>query len=184
MRARAEHARVALVRSHPSLVAVLAVALGALGCKSRDTTFELGYPSLVAFAHSSFARLTVHPSDPADIGSCTDLLRDAERGSEFSTPPVLDSGTLDVCAFRNSGVSFDEVPEGQMTYVAIVTDGDGSILLTGCLAKDIYRGNATVSIQLTFTPLYHTRYDMVPVACTSVEEKCAGACSAISPDGG
>ncbi|HEY8429247.1 MAG TPA: hypothetical protein VIL20_12760 [Sandaracinaceae bacterium] len=154
----------------------LSMAAAALaGCAPTPVDVQLGFPSLDTFLHSDFGRLLVYEVDPqSGLGDCP-LLIDAVERRAFGDP-VLDSDWQPICAFRNGGVRFADVPPGPHAYVVVARDESNAILLSGCRVAEVYEGAPTVVVELFPTENYVAATSGVTLTCSSEESKCTQGC--------
>jgi hypothetical protein len=133
---------------------LVGLALIASACAPAPVDIALSFPSEPTFLFSQFARLTVHPLAPGELGECPALLDAAMSGDDGM--PALDSGRQPVCNFRNRLVRFGSVPAGPNAYVVMVFDQSNTTLLSGCRVAEAYDGAPRVIVSLYPTDNYAT----------------------------
>ena len=160
----------------PSASAALAVvSLALASCAPEPVSVQLGFPSTETFLYSDFARLLVYPSDLEDsAGGCPVLLNSATAG-DFGEP-VYDSDWRAVCAFREGGVRFDDVPEGPNAYLVVTRDESNNLLLSGCRVAEVYVSAPSVTVSLFPTPFYSDATAGRALVCSNEEDKCRDGC--------
>jgi hypothetical protein len=150
------------------------VCLVLAGCGSEPITLELNFPSQETFLYSEQARVLAFPVSGGGLGDCPHLLAEVSAGSTEDLPAV-DTGAVPVCRYRSGGVTIDEDPEGPMAWIAVVEDASNTPLLTGCAIAEIYADAPVIRIPLFMTDEYRAA-TTAPLACSSVEDKCAAGC--------
>jgi len=143
------------------------------GCRSEEVPVELGFPSETTFLFSVTGRLLAYSVD-GGRAACTTATQSALAG-DFGTT-VFDSGALNVCEFREGGVSVPDIPDGPIAYVMLTYDRDGaSVLLSGCTVVDLAAEAPEVRIDLSPTAYYGDTYAPLSPDC-DVESRCGGTC--------
>jgi hypothetical protein len=155
------------------VIAVAALAV-AVGCGSEPVTLELNFPSQETFLYSEQAEVLAFPVGASGLGECPRLLAEVSAGSPSETAAV-ETGAQPVCRFRSGGVTVDSVEEGPHAWVAVVEDGANTPLLRGCTIAEVYADAPRIVIHLFMTDEYRTAAT-APLACASVEDKCASGC--------
>lgn len=153
-------------------------ALLAMGCGPTPVRVDVGFPSTETFLFSEQGQLLVYDvaqaSDGGGLGDCPLILENIEGGTLGD--PVLDSGRLPICSFRNGGVGFGDVAAGPKAFVMLAYDEANTLLLLGCVIGEAYDGADALALDVYPTDDYAGAIMGDVLTCGNEDDKCTRGC--------
>ncbi len=157
-------------------VAAMAV-LFSVGCGGETVEVELNFPSEDAFVRVNTARVYVVSVSREQLGSCPDLIAQAEVGV-LDEAAVMDTGQQNVCEFQARRVRLPDVGEGLKAYVAVGLSDGGEVWLAGCTMSDVYIDAHPLTITLAPTEQYRSDFGAgSPRPACTADAKCQLGCT-------